>query len=458
MYIFQAKWEKKLYTKDLQFIAVILENKEGAVLYRNDITREQNPEYFKSKITQIDIKLNAEQATLIIWPFYKDWGKKITEPIFPSSKKPYASIAFSTSYQNIPCKGIKYWGPKGTSGYALAAKHYMYDIVQRGIPLSWKQLEFDKSEVQETTSVDIVVNSKIDKHLSDGADLVILHCTPENWPHIVKEYAHEIPPGTRIVGQTVWETDKICDKWVECINTVDEVWVPCKWNAEVFQKSGVTIPIRIVPHVVEKLPLPETTGIKLTGKYFYTSSRVKNIARVPKDNHKVFYNISQWTPRKGMEDLLHAYCQAFTKQDNVLLILKTHGSNYSESEIEKIDKRIKDILSFYRNHPDVYFIEENLTQQQILALHKIGDCYVSLCKSEGWGLGAYEAMQYGKHVVITGYGGHMDYLTDYEKARFVKYQIVPCEGMEWIPWYNSDQNWAKPHIEDAIIQIKGIYS
>ena len=66
------------------------------------------------------------------------------------------------------------------------------------------------------------------------------------------------------------------------------------------------------------------------------------------------------------------------------------------------------------------------------------DCYVSLHRSEGFGLTMAEAMAIGKPVIGTGYSGNVDfmnaensYLVDYEIGRVgPECEIYPPEG-EW---------------------------
>ncbi len=39
------------------------------------------------------------------------------------------------------------------------------------------------------------------------------------------------------------------------------------------------------------------------------------------------------------------------------------------------------------------------------------DCFVSLHKAEGWGLGIAEALSLGKKVIVTSYSGNLDFCT-----------------------------------------------
>jgi glycosyltransferase involved in cell wall biosynthesis len=341
-------------------------------------------------------------------------------------------------------KGILYVAPFGTSGYSRAAKYYIYDFVaNKKIPVKYEPIFWetvDASSLTDVTPEDRILSSALSINNIDY-DTVILHCTPENWKPLIKKYNVK---DKYIIGQTVWETDKIDDRWIEPLNFVDEVWVPCRWNRQVFKNCGVTTPITIVPHVYNLIELPNKAAAKI---------RDYNIEKT----RFTFYNISDLTTRKGIDDLLHAYFQTFTEKDNVQLILKTHQhTNYSEESIQVCNNYISKIVNLYKSPAKVIYIKERLTDEEILHLHSIGDCYVSLCKSEGWGLGAFEAHHYKKPVIITGYGGHLDFLgKDY--PYLVDYVMVPVRGMPWIPWYNETQKWAQPDISHAISLMRDIY-
>ena len=49
-------------------------------------------------------------------------------------------------------------------------------------------------------------------------------------------------------------------------------------------------------------------------------------------------------------------------------------------------------------------VDRTLSRNSMMALHARGDCFVSLCHSEGWGLGSFEAAALGNPVLITNYG------------------------------------------------------
>ena len=326
--------------------------------------------------------------------------------------------------------GIKYIAPRGTSGYSEAAKDYMIALYEAGYPISWQQMVFDETDYQ-TGERNQIANSLINKDIEYNK--VILHLTPEHWPALIKKYKKE---GVEIIGMTVWETDRLDDRWVDWINMVDRVIVPCYWNKQVLETCGVKIPIGVIPHISR--PLPE---IKC------------EIPGIDKDDY-IFYSIGQWTTRKGIDDTIKAYLNAFTKEDKTCLVIKTFKSNYSEEERQLIRNWVHNIMKFYINPAKVILLLDELSDDQIAALHYKGDCYVSLCKSEGWGLGAFDAASIGNPVVMTDFGGQIDFLDRY----LVSYKLVPVEGMSWIPWYNNSQRWAQPDVEIASIKLQQVFN
>ena len=115
---------------------------------------------------------------------------------------------------------------------------------------------------------------------------------------------------------------------------------------------------------------------------------------------------------------------------------------------------IDDILKEYSNHPKIIGILDNMGSDELLALHSLGDCYISLTKSEGFGLTIFDAYNYGKKIIATGYSGHLDFLgTSHEGL--VHYKLGPVKGMlSFSPNYTEDQMWAYPSLEHAIELMK----
>lgn len=336
-------------------------------------------------------------------------------------------------------KGIYYIGQYGTCGYASAAKGYLCYFFMNNISITWDPLYFDNSVLCNDDFYDIIAKSLINKKIDDF-DTVIFHCTPDLWPSFCIKYADKIK-NKKLIGVAVWETSKLPDNWVECMNnSVHEVWCPSNYNKEVFENSGVKVTVRVVPYIFLSRSLVNKKQIQL-------NNILDNSIISSDEELYTFYTIGELNIRKGIEDIIKCYCEVFTDKDPVRLIIKTHHKDYSNINKAYCCDRINEIISKYKNVPRIYIIVDNLSEKDILNIHSIGDCYLSLCKSEGFGLTIFDAFNYGKKIIVTGYGGQIDFLGN-NYGGLVKYKLDKVSGMEeFSKYYETDQEWAYPDLE-----------
>lgn len=261
-------------------------------------------------------------------------------------------------------KGIKYVGPLfDASGYGQASRGYALALHKMGIPIVIKPVSFE--EVKPDLGEEGKVLFGLQKKKIDY-NVVITHLTAEWWQ---KHYE----PDKINVGYTIWETDKLHPDWPGWMNRYHAAMVGSEWNVGVCKKSGVTIPVYSVPHGIDLSRFENVTSYELP--------------RVKKNAFK-FYDIFQFTERKHPVALIKSYWHAFQNKENVALILKTYRSNFSDDEKEAIRRTIKRLKAVtpMDNHPPIYLILDMLSNDEVLGLHKFGDCFVSLDRGEGFGL------------------------------------------------------------------------
>ena len=342
----------------------------------------------------------------------------------------------NTSLTNINCKltNIHYIGQTGTSGYASAAKGYVADYVLNGINVSWSPLKMDSSRNDMDCYVDVLAESVINKKL-DYIDKTIIHCTPDIWHKYIVDSC---------VGYCTWESDRLPKLWVDCINSVPEVWVPSTFNKMCFEQSGVNSIIKVVPHIWHRQCKFNKSDISIKDCFGNTISPYKF----------TYYCIAELNTRKGIDDLITTFNLVNSKYKNTQLVLKVHYKDYNiKNNIYCIDhiKTLTDKLG-----KSIFIILKNLSNREILSLHSFCDCYVSLNKGEGFGLTIFDAYKLGNKIITTGYGGSLDYLgSDY--VGLVKFKIDKVCNMETFSTnYTVDQLWAYPDLEH-VYQLMTMY-
>jgi hypothetical protein len=110
------------------------------------------------------------------------------------------------------------------------------------------------------------------------------------------------------------------------------------------------------------------------------------------------------------------------------------------------------LLARHPDAPPVHLVTRRLSDAEIAGLHTRGDCFVSLCRSEGWGLGAFDAATYGNPVVITGFGGQLDYLGG--SPYLVDHQLVPVADPVDLHGGAPGQHWAEPDVDHGAALLR----
>ncbi len=339
-------------------------------------------------------------------------------------------------------RGLKYVSLYEASGYGHAARSYLYGIKAKGIPFTWTPMVAGQALGlgYEVFAGDAIGDPELDPFCNKpiAYDSVIVHAVPEYFPFWIKR-----EPNKRVIGYTVWETDSLPRHWPALLNMVDRLFVPCRWNREVFRRCGVTTPIDVVPHVCEK---KEPTGDELP--------------REREASPFVFYTIGHWTARKSIWNTIRCYLDTFTAHDRTLLVIKTSNRDFTRRSflggLRSTRRAISKLLRDYRDPAKIQLIDDEISDESIHALHRKGNCYVSLCRSEGWGLGAFDAGGCGNPVIITGFGGQLDYLPP-DLAFLVNYTLAPVIDHIGRKSYSKDQRWAEPDLKHASSLMRQVF-
>ncbi len=334
---------------------------------------------------------------------------------------------------------LRYVAEDAPTGYGDAA-----DRLVRAVRASGTEVEYRGwSRTLEGAPPALVPFSRDDRPQARavaGAPTVA-HLVPEYYP-LVQSVVDDGP----FVAHTVWETDRAPKHWPDLLNATDLVLVPTGWNRDVFVASGVEVPVRVVPHVVCE-PVPGDRGTPLA---------------IP-DDRFVFYSIGRWDQRKAMFHTVRAYLDAFTADDPVVLVVKTGitiemspsaGWHETRRMAYTTGAEVARLVSRYRNPAPIQLEPGVWTDAQIAGLHTRGDCYVTLARGEGWGIGAFDACAYGTPVVATGWGGFLEYLDD-DHAFLVDSELVPVDNEAYAS-YSPDQRWAEPVVEHAVEHLRAI--
>jgi glycosyltransferase involved in cell wall biosynthesis len=144
--------------------------------------------------------------------------------------------------------------------------------------------------------------------------------------------------------------------------------------------------------------------------------------------------------RKNPIAAVRAFQKAFSKNDSrVGLVLKVRERNPFRRDMSSLRGEIA-------GWPNIHLLEQSMTRQEINSLLAVTDCFVSLHRSEGFGLVPAEAMSLGKPVIMTHWSGNVDYMTP-DNSIGIAYELVKLQR-DYGP-YKAGQLWAEPDVEQA---------
>lgn len=231
-----------------------------------------------------------------------------------------------------------------------------------------------------------------------------------------------------------WEiVDAFPPDWHEAFEYIDEVWVA---TDHIFQAVAPHSPVP-----VNKVPMP------------VTMPRLRPYSReavgFPDDGYVFLYiyDYHSTAARKNPVGHIEAFKQAFRPGEGAKLVLKCINA-------ENLPEHHERTLLAAADHPDITIIDEYVSADHKNGMLDNCDCYLSLHRSEGFGLTPAEAMLLGKPVIATRYGGTLEFMND-ENSYLVDHGWTTV-GRGAHP-YPADARWAEPDLDHAASLMRHVF-
>jgi glycosyltransferase involved in cell wall biosynthesis len=267
-------------------------------------------------------------------------------------------------------------------------------------------------------------------------DLNVIEVAADQLPVVFRSLDSRLYVNNYNVLRTYWELPRAPAAWASMLRGIDEIWAPNEFVRNAF---GDVFPgaITVVPPCVaidEAAVYPGRTKFGLDDRRFY---------------YLFSFDYYSYPDRKNPLGVVNAFQDAFRKNDdNVGLIIKSTGASQRYPEIKR---RLQTAMD---EDPRIKLFEGTMTRLDVLGLIQACNCYVSLHRSEGFGLGMVEAMNFGKAVIGTNFSGSTDFLS--EQTGFpVSYDLRPIQPNEYV-WADG-QSWAEPNHHRTVELLRLIF-
>jgi len=266
-------------------------------------------------------------------------------------------------------------------------------------------------------------------------DLNIIAVAADQMPNVLNSIDARLLNNSYNVLQTFWELPKAPAAWRGVLRSIDEIWAPNKFVANAFRPlfSG---PIALIPPVVDvgEGPFPSRDHFGMDDNRFY-----------------FIFSFDYYSSpyRKNPLGAIQAFQRAFSKgNENVGLIIKSTGKVPRNSDIKT------EVLQTAAADRRILVVEKDMSRTEILGLIRAGDAYVSLHRSEGFGMGIAEAMSFGRVVIATDFSGSTDFVTS-QTGFPIQFTLRRVAVHEY-PWSNK-QVWAEPDINSAASAMETVW-
>ncbi len=363
----------------------------------------------------------------------------IPERFMPASKPPTAparerapAAARATELPaNAPGPTVRLTGYLGhTLGLGAAGRAYAQALAAAGVavstvsvPLHHLALPVELEEEYGRHRFEDVSNDA--RHAFE-----IVAVNADELPDFVERLGEDYFHGPRI-GIWGWETNAIPHRWQRAFSLVDEIWVYSRFMAE---NIGAVAPVPVIALPPPVQPPAQAVAPLRLG--------------VPEGFLFLFvFDYLSTIQRKNPVGLIEAFRTAFAPGEGPQLLIKTINGPLRPLAEEEV-------LWAAHGRADIHLVDRSLSGEELAGVMAACDCYVSLHRSEGFGLTLAEAMAIGKPVIGTGYSGNVDFMNA-ENSFLVDYAIArvgaDCEI------YPPEGEWAQPSVEHAAKLMRGVY-
>ncbi len=263
-------------------------------------------------------------------------------------------------------------------------------------------------------------------------DVNIIGVNADVFPEAVDHFGAGILTDRYTVGLWAWEIERFPAWMARSAQLVDEVWANSSYSAQSMQQA-ICRPVLPFPLPIKTLRPPSLSRAELglpDGFLFLFCF----------DFDSVFH-------RKNPEAVIKAFTTAFRPGEGPSLFIKSVNGERQPELLARLSAAAGDRC-------DIHLVDSYWQDDEVQALMGLCDAYVSLHRSEGFGLTMAEAMALGKPVIATAYSGNLDYMTETNSYPVPYVPVTIGPGADPYP---EHAHWAEPDIAAAAESLRRVW-
>lgn len=356
-------------------------------------------------------------ARLAVRPVARAVRRHILPRVLPAARHP-----FPVQVRNVRVVGLL----SSSSGLGESARLCIKALARAGCAVSTANVAtlFDSDD-----GVAYPLRS-----LGAPADVAIYHLNPTMLLPSILQSGLVQHLRTYSIGYWAWELEMLPAEWINALRFVDAVMVPSRFCQAAVQ-AYTSKPVVVVPHPVG---LPDTV---VDAALCRSDVRFRVVS---------IFNLGSSFLRKNPLAAIAAFRAAFGDSERAELVLKISDGARYPVERDKIRAAIT-------GAGNIRLIDAVWDRAELQTLLASADVYLSLHRSEGFGLTLAEAALQGIPIVATNWSGSTD-ICPPDLCYPVDHTLVPFSDPH--PAYAGlrQARWAEPDITHAAHQLRRIHA
>lgn len=244
--------------------------------------------------------------------------------------------------------------------------------------------------------------------------IVFIHINPDNLENFFNDFPQLNKYNNYLIFVWAWEFEEPSDFMRKYANQAHEIWTVSSFVNDSVNRISKNIKSRIFPHFLE---MNEIDNTKVRNKYILTCA-----------------DLNSTSERKNIIGNINCFKDSRLPSEGFELIVKT--TNLVEhKEFEN------QLFSITNQNRTIKLIDGNLDESLMNKLYEEATTYLSLHRSEGFGLNLLKSHRFGTPTIVTNYSGNLDFCNDINSA-LIDYKLVYIDKKN--ASYFGHRQWAEP--------------
>lgn len=220
----------------------------------------------------------------------------------------------------------------------------------------------------------------------------VIHIDPPAARDIDHHHGAALRQGKYNIGYFAWELPEFPEEWIPSFDYFDEIWCPSDFTTRAVSLKS-PVPVLTMPHSID-FAAPTLSTSELRRRFGLPQDRFLFLT---------LFDLNSYAARKNPRAAIEAFRRSGLSGRGAALVLKVQNVVGNEADFAALRDAVRDL-------PETTLITETLSRADVYGLEAACDAFVSLHRSEGFGLAVAECMALGKPVISTDWSATAEFV------------------------------------------------